>query len=266
MTSDRTLDQALRAAAESVDRGRAHRPAAQDLLNRVVATPRVAPPVSRPARNRRGRWALAGVAAAAVVTAASLVLPGPGGDRQAYASWTATPAALSPDDTAALARECVRGHLTGYGYRLDDLDRARKILGERRGAYGYVAVATPAWTAGCFRDEAGAVHAGSMMEAPVTDAQLGRTGVEMQGWSQLRTGEGFARLMSGHLGRDVVGVDIAIPGGRTVRATVEDRYFVAWYPEAGDEQRPTTLTLRLRDGRTVGGLSARDLHDAPKLD
>ena len=50
------------------------------------------------------------------------------------------------------------------------------------------------------------------------------------------------------------------------RATVEDRYFIAWYPEAVDEQRPTTLTLRLADGRVIGGLLARDLHDAPKLD
>jgi hypothetical protein len=72
--------------------------------------------------------------------------------------------------------------------------------------------------------------------------------------------------MSGHLGADVVAVDVVRKGARTVHATVQDRYFVAWYPETMGGGDGTTLTLRLADGSTVAGLSARELHDAPKLD
>jgi hypothetical protein len=260
------LDHRLRAAAEPVARGRVHSGAAQDLLERVVATPRDAHRPRTVVRHRT-RWALAGAAAAAV-TAATLAVPGLGGDGEAYASWTATPAPMAAGDTTALGRDCMRELAASFGdrYPETDLTSARKVLGERRGKYGYLAVATPGWSATCFRDAAGAVHSGSIMESPVSDAKLGRRGVELQGWGQLETGEGYARLMSGHLGSDVAGVDVTIPDGTTVRATVEDRYFVAWYPEAVDETRPTTLTLRLADGSTVGGLSARDLYEAPALD
>ena len=242
------------------------RAAAQDLLDRIVTTARPAEaPVAVPSRRRRhpARWAVAGAAAVAV-TATALLLPGVGGEA-AYASWTATPAALPAADTEALSRDCLRTIEPERGYTRADLDRSHLILGERRGAYQYISMATPRWTVTCFRDKAGAVHWGSSFEAPVSEAKLGGEGVEMQGWGQLRTGEGYARLMSGHLGADVVGVDIATADGRTVRATVRDRYFIAWYPEA-DGTRPTTLTLRLKDGGIVKDLSARDLHDAPKLD
>jgi hypothetical protein len=262
------LDSRLRAAAEPVERGRVRQPSAQALLDRIVATSRTAeaPAVRAVPRRVRSRWLVAGAAAAAV-TAAALVVPQLGGGRQAYASWTDTPAAMAADDTRALSTECVRDELgPQYGYTPADLAGARTVLGERRGAYGYLTIATERWTATCFRDRAGDVHPGSVMEAPVTDDALGREGVELQGYGQLRTSEGYARLMSGHLGADVVAVDVVLPGGRTVHATVQDRYFVAWYPETMGAGEGTTLTLRLADGSTVAGLAARDLHEAPKLD
>ena len=107
---------------------------------------------------------------------------------------------------------------------------------------------------------------------PVKAATLGATGVEMQGWPQLRTAEGYCRLMTGHVGSQVVGVDITVRArsgdrSRTVRATVEDGYFLAWYPEQPDESsgNTTSLTLRLRDGGAVEGLSARALMGAPRV-
>ena len=264
----RDLDLQLRASATPVAPGRVRQTSAQALLEHIVTVPRTAEGAAVPAarRSHRTRWALAGAAAVAV-TGAALVVPGLGGGDQAYASWTATPAALATGDTRALRQECVREKLQPqYGYTPAELAAARMVLGERRGDYSYLSIATPRWTATCFRDKAGDVHQGSIMEAPVTDAALGRKGVEMQGWSQLKTSEGYARLMSGHLGSEVVAVDVVLPGGKKVQATVKDRYFVAWYPEAVDAPGGTTLTLRLADGSTVAGLAARDLHDAPKLD
>lgn len=262
------FNQQLRAAAQPVSPGRVHQRSAQDLLERIVSTPRTAqPPLAAPPRTVRPsrRWAIAGAVAAAV-SAAALIVPSLA-DEPAYASWTATPAALPANKIDALSRDCMTQKLApDWGYTQAELDSARKVLGESRGAYQYVSIATPRWTATCFRDKAGAVHWGSSFEAPVSDAELGGKGVELQAWGQLKTSEGYARLMAGHLGADVTGVDVTTPDGKTVKATVQDRYFLAWYPEAVDETRPTTLTLRLKDGGTVKDLSARDLHDAPKLD
>ncbi|KUL21430.1 hypothetical protein [Actinoplanes awajinensis] len=267
-TDSRKLDQQLRAAAQPVAAGRVHHVSAQALLERIVSSPRTAeaPPASalRPALHWR-RWAVAGVAAAAV-SAAALIVPGVG-DEAAYASWTATPAALPAGAAETLSRDCMTQKLApDWGYTQAELDQAREVLGETRGAYQYVTVATGRWTATCFRDKAGSVHWGSSFESPVPDAQLGGKGVELQAWGQLKTSEGYARLMAGHLGADVTGVDVTRPDGTTVRATVRDRYFLAWYPEAAEETRPTTITLRLKDGGTVTDLSARDLYEAPKLD
>ncbi|AEV87846.1 hypothetical protein ACWT_6833 [Actinoplanes sp. SE50] len=264
----RDLDVRLRAAAEPVGRGRVHHPSAQDLLDRIVRSPRTGgAPVTAPRRAVRhtGRWAVAGLAAAAV-SAAVLVIPGLSGDQAAYASWTGTPAALGAGDTQALSRDCMTQKLTpDWGYTQAQLDHARKVLGEARGAYRYVAIATQQWTATCFRDKAGTVYWGSSFESPVSDGQLGAKGVELQAWGQLKTDEGYARLMSGHLGTDVTGVAVTTPDGRKVEATVDDHYFLAWYPEKAGETRPTTITLRLRDGSAVPNLSASDLYDAPKL-
>jgi hypothetical protein len=117
------------------------------------------------------------------------------------------------------------------------------------------------------------VRSDSIFAASVGAAKLGRKGIEMQGWSQLRTEEGYCRLMAGHVGSQVVGVDITVRSGtgesvRIVHATLEDGYFLAWYPEGRDEAdtNRTALTLRLADGSTVGDLYARDLYDAPVLD
>jgi hypothetical protein len=88
----------------------------------------------------------------------------------------------------------------------------------------------------------------------------------------MRTAEGHCRLMAGHVGSQVVGVDITVRArsrepSRIVRATVDDGYFLAWYPEQLDESssNTTSLTLRLADGRTVEGLSARELMEAPRV-
>ncbi|MFI7541688.1 hypothetical protein [Actinoplanes sp. NPDC049599] len=266
------LDQALRDAAEPVPARVAAAPA-QALLDRIVASSTY--PVPAPASLGRAAWrprkaAVAVLAAAAVAATAVLTLPNLG-SAAAYASWTPQPSPLAAADRDELADRCVAQVGGEYSYR--EPDRAARVVhGERRGDYAYVSVVTPGWSASCFRDHDGKLRNASIMMEPVNAATLGGTGVEMQGWPQMRTEEGYCRLMTGHVGSRVVGVDITVRArsgdrSRTVRATVEGGYFLAWYPEQLDESssNTTSLSLRLADGGTVEGLSARDLMEAPRV-
>jgi hypothetical protein len=256
------LDQALRDAAEPVP-ARVEQAPAQALLDRIVHAPMesgTAPTVAR--RPRKVAVAvLAAVAAALAVTVPNL------GSGPAYASWTPEPSPLPAAEQADLADRCV-DQVSGMVPAA-----TRRVLAEQRGDYAYANVVTPSWTATCFRDRDGNVHYGSNLVDPVSSAALGGEGIEMQAWGQLRTDEGHCRLMAGHVGARVIGVDITVRGAsgdraRTVRATLADGYFLAWYPEKSSEAESnrTFLTLRLAGGGTVEGLSARDLHDAPVLD
>ena len=265
------INSSLRDAARPT-RGRVHQPPAQRLLERIVRTDRTADAgrVAVPVKRRAGnvRWAVAGVGAVAA-TGVALVAPNiVGGGDQAFASWTPKPTPLSAAEADALGRECRGGEDIAAMVGKKDAGPARSTLGERRGDYAYVSLAAEDWSLTCFRDRAGKVHEGSIMADPVTDAQLGGKGIELQAWGQVQTDEGYARLMAGHLGKDVVAVDIKLPKtGKTVYASVEDQYFVAWYPESlADNEQGADLTLRLAGGGTVTGLAARELMDAPKLD
>ncbi|MEV4639604.1 hypothetical protein AB0J80_19835 [Actinoplanes sp. NPDC049548] len=268
------IDEVLRAAAEPVP-ARVAQPPAQALLDRIVAAPPQHAPADTAARRAarpatriltRPRAVFAALAAAAAAVAA-LTVPHLG-DRAAYASWTPQPSPLAAADLDGLADRCVAQVNTEYGYPEAD-PAGRVVHGEKRGDYASVSVVTPAWTALCFRDHDGAMRDASFMADPVTAAALGATGVEMQSWPQLRTQEGDCRLIAGHVGSQVVGVDITVRAAagdhsRTVHATVEDGYFLAWYPEPAGDTDTTTLTLRLAGGGTVADLSARDLYEAPR--
>lgn len=265
------LDQALRDAAEPVS-ARVGEPRAQALLDRVVAAP--AHPATAPTIRGRAGWrprrTVIAVLAAAAAVAAALTLPNLGA-APAYASWTPQPSPLAAADRDIVTGRCVDQVADEYHYSEPD-PAARIAHGERRGDYTFVSVVTPGWSASCFRDHDGTLRTASIMLDPVDTVSLGGTGVEIQAWPQLRTAEGYCRLMTGHVGAAVVGVDITVRGGsgdrsRTVRATVADGYFLAWYPEGLDESghNTTSLTLRLGDGGTVEDLSVRQLMEAPRL-
>lgn len=265
------LDQALRDVAEPVP-ARVGEAPAQALLDRILASS--THPVTTPVALGRPWWhprkAVIAVFAAAAAVAVALSVPNLGSD-PAYASWTPQPSPLAAAERDELADRCVAQVADEYGYR--EPDRATRIThGERRGDYAYVSVVTPGWSASCFRDHDGKLGNASIMMDPVDTASLGGTGVEMHGWPQMRTEEGYCRLMTGHVGSQVVGIDITVRGRsgdhpRTVRATVEDGYFLAWYPEGLEESshNTTAMTLRLADGATVEGLSVRQLLEAPRL-
>ena len=252
----------MRSAADPVP-ARVTRQPARDLLEHIVAADRRADTVTAPARlpRRRLRPAVVGVAgalAAAVAATLAVVNTGP-----ASAAWTAEPSPLPADEAHRIARACVPA---------PERDAARVIIGETRGDYAYVNTATPGWSRTCFRDHDGQVRESSILAGPLSTAQLGARGVELSSWGQLRTEEGYVRLMAGGLGAQVTGVDITVRpadggAGRTIRATVRDNHFAAWYPEGIEESSTnrTVLSLRLADG-TVSDVSARDLMAEAKVD
>jgi len=263
MNNDRNLDRALRRAADPVPARVSGEPAGE-LLEQIVRSDRRAAPAQATTRvpGRRPRLAIAGVAgtlAAAGAVALAMVNIGP-----AYASWTPDPAPLPAAAAQEIAGECVPAPERGA---------VRVVIGETRGDYAYVNAMTPGWSRTCFRDHDGSVRESSILAEPLSAEQLGAAGIELYSWGQLRTEEGYVRLMAGHLGSGVTAVDIAVRHAdgsptRTVHATVRDGYFAAWYPEGIDESssNSTTLTLRLADGGTVGDLSAGELLNEAKRD
>jgi hypothetical protein len=261
MTSD-DLDRALRSAAEPVP-ARVTRQPSRDLLEQIVSSDRQADPTPASTRipRRRPRLAILGVAGAlaAAVAALAVVNTGP-----AYASWTADPGPLPPAEAQQIAEACVPA---------PERDSARVIIGETRGDYAYVNTVTPGRSRTCFRDHDGSVRESSILSGPLSTAQLGARGIELYSWGQLRTKEGYVRLMAGGVGSQVTGVDITVRPGdggstRTIHATVRDSYFAAWYPEGVDESgtNRTTLSLRLSTGGTVSDVSARNLMAGAKVD
>lgn len=249
----KNLDQALRSAAEPVP-VRVTREPARELLEQIVRSDRqaVPAPVATRVPRRRLRLLLGGAAGALTAAGAlvlSLVNIGP-----AYASWTPDPTPLPAGEARDIVAKCVPAPEQGT---------ARVVISEKRGDYAFLNAVTPGWSRTCFRDHDGTVRESAILAGPLGTGQLGADGIQLYSWGQLRTEEGYVRLMAGNLGAQVTGVDITVrarDGGstRTVRATVRSGYFAAWYPEGVPEANTnrTTLTLRLAGGGTVAGLSA----------
>jgi hypothetical protein len=261
------LERALRDAAEPVPARVAQAPA-QDLLDRIVRTPARSAPVAAARRRPRKTLIAAFAAVAAVAATAALVLPNLN-TAPAYASWTPDPRPLSAADRSDFTSRCSAEVRRRWGYDATD----NRAFGERRGGYAYLNLITRNWTSTCFLEQDGTVSSDSIFTAPISAVKLGRKGVELQNWGQSRTREGYCRLASGHVGTQVTGVDITVRSAtgdhvRTVHATLQDGYFLAWYPEGVHEAdtNRTSLTLRLADGTTVGDISARDLSLTPILD
>lgn len=270
---NRDIDRLLKSVVAPPVRGRVHQRHAQELLERIVATPRTIPAsraaatgMRSPSRHRMGgrRWAFAGAAAATVTALSVGLIAGAGGFAdKAYASWTPDPAALPATDTQAIGSQCVRDTRQYFNAADAEFSGARTTLAERRGKYGYVYVDMGSWVVTCFRDGTGVIHAGSFLNQPIDPLHLGGSGVELQSWPGVTTPEGPCRLMVGRIGPDVVSIDIAVPHTGTVHATLNGGYFLAWYPQADPNADGTTLTLHLKGGGAVPNLSARTLMEKP---
>ncbi|WP_432548326.1 hypothetical protein [Kineococcus sp. SYSU DK004] len=209
-------------------------------LERILATdpdPRGAATTAHPAARRRRRLVLT-TGLVAAVTAGLVLLPSPfGGGDDAYATWTAVPAALSPAAAAAAAESC-REHqgVRGFDEMYPQLADAVVAVAERRGAWttvvlgaegGFVATCTTDDSAGTFsRGMFGSIGVPAVPAPGPRDVVATGLGVGTLGAGDLSVAEGFA-------GEDVTGVVYRSASRGHVVATVSGGHFALWFP--GDE-------------------------------
>lgn len=199
---------------------------------------RLAAAMTEPAevRRPRARRMVIGLAAATVLAAgAALAGPAltPDGD-VAYASWTPVPENLPDAESLATARDCAASWAGG------DLPAGEVVLAERRGD----TVLLIMWLRGgplisCSSLGSGEPAGASRLsddgdqEPPLPPA--GRVSLA-GGMGATGDGDTWYSEASGRVGPGVTGVDITLPDGATVRASVRQGWWAAWWPghEAGE--------------------------------
>ncbi|MBL7257680.1 hypothetical protein [Paractinoplanes lichenicola] len=244
MKSLRALDVATPPTFEQYERAAA-------TLDRIVAT-RPDPPRRRPFKT----WILV-PALAATVAVLLLVVPW-GQSGRAYATWTPIPAALSPAETGLVGPAC-QDEMRPYSQL--DLDRAQLVLAERRGEYVAMLYRhdNPESSGFCLAHN----RPGSDDVDDVKTGLAGGSGPAATASGREFTEGALASFPQASITEGAAGPDIAEltihTGGLSVRATVHNGRWVAWWPgqavkEDGNGQWrdvPRTYDLLLTDGRVV---------------
>lgn len=258
MTETRDLDAALRTLdpTSATDTGHSHRAAAD--LQRILATDPTAPAPQATASPRRPALTARRAAVAALLVAAAttalLVLPPVLGGSSAFATWTAYPTGLSPEQGATAVAEC-RTRLTEHRAHVRGIDEAAVAISERRGQ----------WTNVVFTGRDG--YFGSCLSTSPQDANYSAgssDGGRLPGPRELtiRTGgtatmdAGDASVLAGFAGDDVATVTYPSEDHGDVVATVDAGAWALWFPGDGLEDQvgdPSGVDVRVgyRDGSTA---------------
>ncbi len=262
----RSLDAAAASlTAEEQERAKA-------TLERIVATApttgALQPTAPAPARRafrrlwrRLGLFPAAASAAALALIVGSVVVQGIGDDSAAYASWSATPTSVTGDELDAVASVC-QDQVDSY---FVDPNKAKLVLAERRGEHVALLYRTedPDISASCLaRNPHGSTH--------VEDVKTGAGGssgpalkAPPRGFTQGAISEyhGFS-ITDGAVGEEVTGVTIHA-GALTVKASVQNGRYAAWWPGPAFESGPLppsgeggpepilTYDLTLADGAVI---------------
>lgn len=220
----------------------------------------VLPPL---ARRFRRRLLLVPTTALVLIVGSVVVQADRDGDA-AYASWTATPVAVSADDLVAAGTACQE--MLQRDDTIDG-DRARLVLGERRGDYVALLYRTedPDLSAPCLvRNPQGSTD--------VDDLDFGVAGSSGPALKPPATGftqgavfehdHGASSITDGAVGEKVTGVTIHA-GDLTAQATVANGRFAAWWPGPAFASGPVepsgrggprlslTYDLTLADGTVI---------------
>jgi hypothetical protein len=225
------LSAALRTRAAQVPQ------ASIDRLTRLDYRPRtrgVRPPVAIGAAA-----ATAGAAAAAVAVAISLSA----GASNAFAGWSPTPTAPSPSQLAQSRAECA-AHAPVAGLPLQ--------LTDTRGPFTFSVYADSTSSATCISGPSFTAVSGSTSSAPVVVP----TGAVQLSTAHQTNGDGQAySFAEGHAGSGVTGVALVLADGTNVQATLQNGWFVAWWPSAE--------TVKSADVTTPAGVKTQTLNDHP---
>lgn len=241
MMRDKVTD-ALLKSMDPAEPRRAGTPRSQQDLERILAADAGgADPRSVPERmlgNRRigsrrlGNRRLVVAAAAAAVTLGIVVVPVAGAGDRAFASWTQTPSALSPEAGEKAGNDCRSSDRN----TAEDSSGAAIAIAERRGEWTTVVLAGPgSFSAMCVTD--GSFFGGSFGYSGKRPG-----GAEPAPRGLLPTAMGMGSASAGELsmvvgaaGADVTGVSYASRTEGEVAGSVANGYFVLWFP--GDELR-----------------------------
>lgn len=253
--ADDTLLKSLDAASGTLTR--AERDRANQTLEQILDIDPVPVHGSR-ARPTPWRRPLVLAGAAAALAAGVTVLPGPGGEEDAYASWTASAQLLDLDGVGAPAAAC-RDALEGGSL---DVARAVLVLAEHRGEPVGLLYRTddPDVSGSCI------VHApvgGEAVELLSAAAGGGSGPAQVVSGTQFTEGalhsSADASSTDGAVGPEVAGVTIHVGAtGLQVEATVAAGRYIAWWPgpahrddAAGEGVLDLTYDLTLTDGTVL---------------
>ncbi|PZF84239.1 hypothetical protein [Jiangella anatolica] len=263
MTSTDTILRSLDPAAADVD---PHGPRARADLARILAAPAApASPAAAPApprRRRVRRLVLTAAAVAAAAVGASVLVPSLTGGDRAFATWTATPSAVSAGASEEIADACRDAQRDGAGGFEADLAAATAAVAERRGDWslallagddGFSALCITDESTPLFRDWIGMIGGPGGYTAPEPrSAFVWTLGTGTVGGGELS-------VAAGAVGSDVTGMTYDSAEHGVVTATVAAGHFAFWLP--GDELENASgdgvpVTVTYADG-TTGTLTLR---------
>lgn len=273
MSTDVDLDTTLRsldAAPTRLTHDQLDRKAA--LLATILGEPVPVVDLAAVRRRRAGRWVRALIpAAAAAAVVGMLILPGSPGAPRAYASWTPEPRPVVGDALTRSSKACRaamadterRGGEVPPELRPDvRAETARTVVAEQRGDFLFVALATDTGaTAQCFlsADDPGRVY-GTTGSAPTASTPppvvLAADRIEAEGGGLASGPDGSYAFAQGRVGDDVLAVTLRVDGA-TIRATVGDGWFAAWWP-APAASGPSPSPIIAYDLTLTNGVVVKD--------
>ena len=212
------LREAMRARAAQVPAAAAVRLTRLDFHPR---TRRMRPPVAI--------GALAGAAAAA--GALTLVISLGAGASSAFAGWSAKPTKPAPGQLAAAAAACRQSQSSVAGLPL--------ALADTRGPFTFAVYANSESTATCIKGPSFVSLSESQASSPVVvpDGRVLLSGAHRSE----RGGQAFG-FAYGRTGTGVSAMTLVLDDGTKVQATVDNGWFVAWWPNAGQPKSAELTT------------------------
>ncbi len=175
-------------------------------------------PRSRRLRPRLAIGGLAGAAGTAGAVAAVISLTA--GATSAFAGWSATPTPPKPGQLAAASADCqTRSPIAGLPLELTDT----------RGPFTFSIYADSQSSASCIKGPSFTAVSGNTSSAPI-DVAAGQ--ILLSSEHMTTTGGDAYSFADGRAGDGVSAVTLVLADGTDVQTTVENGWFVAWWPSA----------------------------------
>jgi hypothetical protein len=185
-------------------------------------------PRTRRLRPRLAIGGLAGAAGAAGAVAAVISLTA--GASSAFAGWSATPTLPKPGQLAAASSDCqTQSPIAGLPLELTDT----------RGPFTFSIYADSQSSASCIKGPSFTAVSGNTSSAPINVA-AGQILLSSEHMTT-RGGDAYS-FADGRAGDGVSAVTLVLADGTDVQATVENGWFVAWWPSTSDVKSAQVTT------------------------